>query len=198
MMKKFLSTYKFHFLVTLALLAIAAAIPFDSYYGRKISVSELAIRPEMAGIAALAGEDEDLVLKVVPGSGYTGMLAETDPITLKKGDYRLQAVSLAEGAENYIEIYSPGKLKEDNTQGELLAREELNQGGGVDGGLLFHSGFHGGYFHPDQLWRGKQFECKRFLPGVRKAYVYGYLLPDGSDPFDFRFDSYMEGTGRTA
>ena len=38
-MKKFLSVYKVHLLVTLILLAIAAGIPFDSYYAREFLVS---------------------------------------------------------------------------------------------------------------------------------------------------------------
>ena len=42
-MKKFLSAYKIHLLVTLVLLLVAAGIPFDSYYGRQFQASELEI-----------------------------------------------------------------------------------------------------------------------------------------------------------
>ena len=127
-MKKFLSVYKVHLLVTLILLAIAAGIPFDSYYAREFLVSEMELRPEAAG-TALFTEGEEPVLKAESGSGYTGIVAETVHVTLQKGSYRLQVVSLSESEQNYIEIYSPRKLKEDNTEGELLVKESLKQEG---------------------------------------------------------------------
>ena len=107
-MKKFLSVYKVHLLVTLILLAIAAGIPFDSYYAREFLVSEMELRPEAAG-TALFTEGEEPVLKAESGSGYTGIVAETVHVTLQKGSYRLQVVSLSESEQNYIEIYRDRK-----------------------------------------------------------------------------------------
>ncbi len=127
-MKRFLSAYKIHLLVTLILLVFAAGIPFDSYYDRAIQVSELELQPEAEGAAALT-EEEDPVLMVEAEDDYTGIVAKTEPVTLQKGGYRLQIVSLSENNENYVEIYSFGRLKEDNTEGELLAKEYLKQGG---------------------------------------------------------------------
>lgn len=125
-MKKFLLKYKVHLLVTLVLLLAAAGIPFDSYYGRQFQASELELRPEASEVSVLT-EDEEPVLRVETEGVYEGIVAETAAITLQKGNYRLQVVGLAEGENHYVEIYSPRKLREDNTEGELLLREDLNQ-----------------------------------------------------------------------
>ena len=129
-MKKFISAYKIHLIVTLLLLVIAAGIPFDSYFSRELPASELEIHPEAEDIVTFT-EDEDPILRIEPGSGYTGIVAETAHVTLKKGSYRLQVVSLSNGEQNYVEIRSPRKLNEDNTEGKLLVKEPLKQNGDI-------------------------------------------------------------------
>lgn len=127
-MKKLLLTYKVHLFVTILLLVMAAGIPFDSYYDRSILASELELCSTAEGAVELM-EEEEPVLAVEAGSDYHGIVAETEQVTLQKGSYRLQVVSLSENDENYVEIYSPRKLNEDNTEGVLLAREALKPGG---------------------------------------------------------------------
>ena len=129
-MKKFISAYKIHLIVTLLLLVIAAGIPFDSYFSRELPASELEIHPEAEDIVTFT-EDEDPILRIELGSGYIGIVAETAHVTLKKGSYRLQVVSLSNGEQNYVEIRSPRKLNEDNTEGKLLVKEPLKQNGDI-------------------------------------------------------------------
>lgn len=123
-MKKNLVTYKVHFAVTLVLLMVAVGIPFDAYYGRQFQASELKILPEAVGTVALTEQEEPVL--IAEGT-YTGIVAELESVTLQKGSYRLQIVSLTEGDKNYVEVYSPRKLNENNTEGKLLVREPLNQ-----------------------------------------------------------------------
>ncbi len=123
-----LRRYAVHLLVTLCLMAAAAVIPFDSYYHRDFEADQLKIRPE-AEAAAWFTEDEEPVFIAGQGEAFEGIAAETDGITLQDGTYTLQIVSLSEGEWNYVEVYSTRKLNEDNTQGELLAREFLAQDG---------------------------------------------------------------------
>ena len=113
--------------VTVILLAAAALMPFNSYYQRDFSASDLEIREEALQMTVLTEDDPPVLLAGV-GEGYTGIVAETGGVTLQDGTYRIQVVSLSEGSGNYLEIYNTGKLNEDNTQGELIGKMELTPG----------------------------------------------------------------------
>lgn len=113
--------------VTVILLAAAALIPFNSYYQRDFSASDLEIREEALQMTVLTEDDPPVLLAGV-GEGYTGIVAETGGVTLQDGTYRIQVVSLSEGSGNYLEIYNTGKLNEDNTQGDLIGKVELTPG----------------------------------------------------------------------
>ncbi len=124
----FLKTYRVHLGVTLFLLAAAALVPFQSYYERTISASELDIPQEAQQTAVLTEETEENppALLIGAGSGYAGTAAETDGITLQKGNYRIQVVALAEENGSRLEVYDIGRLNEDNTQGKLLGTADLS------------------------------------------------------------------------
>ncbi len=124
---KFLKAYRLHLGVTVILLAAAALIPFNSYYQRDFSASDLEIREEALQMTVLTEDDPPVLLAGV-GEGYTGIVAETGGVTLQDGTYRIQVVSLSEGSGNYLEIYNTGKLNEDNTQGELIGKMDLTPG----------------------------------------------------------------------
>lgn len=119
--------YGLHLGVTLVLLAAAALIPFSSYYEKTFSASDLEICEEALQMTVLTEDDPPVLLAGV-GGAYTGAVAETGPVTLQDGTYRIQVVCLSEGSGNCLEIYDTGRLNADNTQGELLMTVELNPG----------------------------------------------------------------------
>ncbi len=121
---KFWITYKKHFLITLCMLVIAACIPFDAYYHRQFGADELNIRPEASHMTELLEESATAVVSREDGS-YQGIVAETDSVTLQRGDYTLQVVALSGEEHNTFEVYSTGKLNPDNTQGGLLTSATL-------------------------------------------------------------------------
>lgn len=125
-----LRQYGFHLVITLALLLVVAGIPFSSYYQRQFWAKELEIVEEAAHAVKLT-EEEEPVLLVDPEYAYAGTVGRTGNITLQKGRYILQIVALSESEGNGVEIYSPGKLNADNTQGVLLTSEPLRTGGEV-------------------------------------------------------------------
>ena len=70
--------------VTVILLAAAALIPFNSYYQRDFSASDLEIREEALQMTVLTEDDPPVLLAGV-GEGYTGIVAETGGVTLQDG-----------------------------------------------------------------------------------------------------------------
>lgn len=126
--REFLKTYGRHLLVTLLGLLFVLCIPFESYYQRQFDAPELEILPQAEGVATLVEETTTALVCREEGT-YEGIVAKSENITLPKGDYRLQVVSLSEVEGNYLEIYQPRKLNPDNTQGAVLKRVglEVNQ-----------------------------------------------------------------------
>ena len=121
---KFWITYKKHFLITLCMLVIAACIPFDADYHRQFGADELKLRPEASHMPERLEESATAVVSREDGS-YQGIVAETDSVTLQRGDYTLQVVALSGEEHNTFEVYSTGKLNPDNTQGGLLTSATL-------------------------------------------------------------------------
>lgn len=121
---KFCKAYRSHLLLTLCAVVVALCIPFEAYYQRQFQAPELEILPEAEGAVALV-EESTTALVCQGGEAYEGILAKSENITLPKGSYTLQVVSLSEEEGNYLEIYEPGRLNPDNTQGALLKSAEL-------------------------------------------------------------------------
>ena len=90
-MKEFWKKYKGQLFVTLILMILIAAAPFESYYQRSWTASDLEIPAETEGFAALT-EDEDPVLEIREGA-ESGVVAVVENVTLQKGTYRIQAVT---------------------------------------------------------------------------------------------------------
>lgn len=122
-MRKRWETYRGQLLATLILLILVAAAPFDAYYQRTWTASDLEIPAEAEQQVQLT-EEEDPVLELAEGA-EAGTVAEVENVTLQKGSYRIQAVTSSESAENTLEIWSSRHLNEDNTEGKLLGQIQL-------------------------------------------------------------------------
>lgn len=127
-MKTLWTKYKGQLAATLILLALIAAAPMQTYYERKFTASELEI-PDAAASSVQLTEEEDQTLQAE--SGYQGIVAAAECVTLQKGTYRIQAVTWSEGSENHLEIYSPRTLNADNTEGKLLTEGTIAADGGL-------------------------------------------------------------------
>lgn len=128
-MKEFWKKYKGQLFATLILMILIAAAPFESYYQRSWTASDLEIPAETEDFAALT-EDEEPVLEIREGA-KSGAVAVVENVTLQKGTYRIQSVTLSKSSQNTLEIWSSRHLNGDNTEGKLLGEMSLASEGGL-------------------------------------------------------------------